>query len=94
MNDVVDALHNDREKFRQYKDRDNHGWESVEPRASFNEDPDSMSDNQLVKQHSELLKMQKQEDYLNNSHTAKDIAKRRNKLWKEATKRGIEKQLL
>lgn len=64
------------------------------PNADYDVDPKNMTNDQIALQHKELLKMQKQENYLNNSHTAKDIAKRRQKLWKTAEKRGIENKLL
>ena len=93
-NNVAKAEYRDRKRFREYKrnQSDNDGWEA-EKRASYNDDPSSMSDSQLIKQHNELLRLQKQEFQANHDHMAKDMAKRRNKLWKEARKRGIENEL-
>ena len=93
-NTVAKAEINDRKQYRQYKKSENNSWESGTVRADYDVNPDNMTNEQIILQHKELLKMQKEENYLNNSHTATDIAKRRNELWKTAEKRGIEKELL
>ena len=95
-NNVAKAEARDKKRFREYQQnrRQNDGWDCGTKRASFDTDPTNMSNDQIVLQHEELLKMQKQEHTAGHSHTAKDIARRRNELWQEAKQREIEKQLL
>lgn len=94
MSETAAALERDRQRYREYKQNQTDGWEAGEPQADYNDDPTDMSDTQLENQHDDLLRLQKQEKQAGHSDMAKRMAKRRNELWKEAKRRGIEEQLL
>lgn len=95
MSNTANALARDRERFREYNRNrgSDQGWDTPDPRASFDTDPSDMSNDQLRKQHDLLLRLQKQELSAGNSHIAKDMARRRNDLWKEAERRDIHTDL-
>jgi len=93
MSDVAQAFTNEQERWREHRrnqsNDDGFGIDKDELPASFDADTTDMSDTQLVIQNKELLEMQKEADYQNNSTVATDIAKRRMELWNEAKERGI-----
>ena len=84
------------EKYREYlRNQKDNSLESAKgkEKVPFDLDPQNMSEYQIKKQHTTLLRWQKQEDYKNNETIAKDIAKRRMELFKEAKKRGFHTEL-
>lgn len=93
MSDVASALERDQKRYRTYKQNQTDGWDA-EAQADYNDDPSDMSDKQIENQHEDLLRLQKQEQSAGHLDMATKMSKRRNELWKEAKKRGIEKRLL
>jgi hypothetical protein len=96
MSDVAESHSNDVERWKAYqRNRSSNDLESAkdQSRVAYNKDPADMSDTQLINQHTELLRMQKEADYQNNTTVAKDIAKRRMELWRESESRGISRKL-
>jgi hypothetical protein len=57
-------------------------------------EPGDMDDDEIVRKHSDLLRIQKGYTRTGNTALAQDVAKRRQELWVEAKTRDIERRLL
>lgn len=59
----------------------------------FEVDPEFLTNEQIVKQESDLLRMQEGDVSAGHMEGAREIAVRRNELWEEADERNIEERL-
>jgi len=93
MSDVTDAYERDRQRWAEYRSTDDEGWDTPDPRVSYTDDPTEMTDDQIVRQHDDLLRLQRRDVHADRDEMAKAKARRRMALWSEADDRGITNRL-